>query len=486
MQNKIIDRIEKDEFMMRTFNKTPREIVKDLDQYVVGQDAAKRAVAIALRNRYRRLQLDEGMQQEITPKNLLMIGPTGVGKTEIARRLAKIVRAPFVKVEATKFTEVGYVGRDVESMVRDLVEASIQIIEKEQYEKVYDQAYARAEEQLVKLLVPGLKKEKKANSTNQIDAVMRMFNSMQGGQDLEEEEEKEEVTDSIKTNRQAVKEQLSQGLLDNREVEIEMDEPKKALPMMNNGLEQMGIDLGDTLGALSPTKKIKRTVTVAEARDILIRIESEKLVNKGDIYGEAIKLAENNGIIFIDEFDKITSKSQQSGEVSREGVQRDILPIVEGSQVNTKYGIIQTDHILFIASGAFHLSKPSDLIPELQGRFPIRVELNDLTVDDFVKILTEPNNSLINQYIALLGTENIKIVFEKEALERIAHIAYEVNRDTDNIGARRLHTILEKLLEDLLFESADMQIGEIIVTKNYVDEKLGYIASNEDLSRYIL
>lgn len=468
----------------RKMNKTPREIVSELNQYVVGQEKAKRAVAIALRNRYRRLQLDETMQQEITPKNLLMIGPTGVGKTEIARRLAKLVKAPFVKVEATKFTEVGYVGRDVESMVRDLVEASIQIVEKEQYEKVRDQAAARAEEKLVKLLVPGLKKEKK-QSNNQFDAMMQMFTNMQGG-GAAPEEEKEEVTETIQTNRKAVKEQLEKGLLDQREVEIEMEEPKKGMPMMNNGLEQMGIDLGDTLNALSPKKTIKRTVTVAEAREILISQESEKLVNKGDIYGEAIKLAENNGIIFIDEFDKITSKSQQSGEVSREGVQRDILPIVEGSQVNTKYGVIQTDHILFVASGAFHLSKPSDLIPELQGRFPIRVELSDLTADDFFKILTEPNNSLIKQYVALLATENIEISFDDEALRRIAEIAYQVNSETDNIGARRLHTILEKLLEDLLFESADMQMGKIMITKNYVDEKLDYIVEDEDLSRYIL
>lgn len=466
---------------MTEFNKTPREIVKDLDGYIIGQQNAKRAVAVALRNRYRRLQLDEDMQQEVTPKNMLMIGPTGVGKTEIARRLAKIVKAPFIKVEATKFTEVGYVGRDVESMVRDLVEASLQIVEKEQYSKVYTRALKKAEERLVKLLVPGIKKEQR-KSNNQMEAMMQMFNSIQ--QPVEEPQE--EVTETIKTNRATVKDQLEKGLLDSREVTIEMEEPKKAAPMMNNGLEQMGIDLGDTLGALTPKKKIKRTVTVAEAREILIQEESEKLVNKGDLHSEAIKLAENNGIIFIDEFDKITSKSQQSGEVSREGVQRDILPIVEGSQVTTKYGLIQTDHILFIASGAFHLSKPSDLIPELQGRFPIRVELDDLTAADFVKILTEPNNAIVKQYIALLETENIKITFTIEAVERIANIAFQVNSETDNIGARRLHTILEKLLEDLLFEAPDMQMGEIMITENYVNEKLGHIVQDEDLTRYIL
>lgn len=463
-------------------NRTPRQIVADLDKYIIGQDAAKRSVAIALRNRYRRLQLDADMQQEVTPKNILMIGPTGVGKTEIARRLARIVHAPFVKVEATKFTEVGYVGRDVESMVRDLVEASIVIVEKEKYSQVYSQALKKAEERLVKLLVPGIRKEKR-KAGNQLDMMMQMFNSMQNPP---EEAEQEEVTDSIRTNRETVRDQLQKGLLENREVTIEMDEPKKAMPMMNNGLEQMGIDLSDTLNAITPKRRIKRSVTVKEARDILIQEESEKIVNKADIYSDAIRLAENNGIIFIDEFDKITSKSQQSGEVSREGVQRDILPIVEGSQVSTKYGPVQTDHILFIASGAFHVSKPSDLIPELQGRFPIRVELNDLTKDDFVKILTEPNNAIIKQYEALLATENVKVIFTIEAIERIAEIAFNVNSETDNIGARRLHTILEKLLEDLLFEASDMQIGEITITEGYVNEKLKSIADDQDLRRYIL
>ncbi|WP_122645181.1 ATP-dependent protease ATPase subunit HslU [Enterococcus mediterraneensis] len=466
---------------MQSMNKTPREIVKELDQYIVGQQAAKKSVAVALRNRYRRLQLEESMQQEITPKNMLMIGPTGVGKTEIARRLAKIVQAPFVKVEATKFTEVGYVGRDVESMVRDLVENAIQIVQKEQYSRVYARASKKANRRLVKVLVPGIKKEQK-QSSNPYEQMMNIFSASQNQND----EPKEELTEEIKTNRQAIFEQLEKGLLDNREVTIEIDEPKTAAPMMNNGLEQMGIDLNETLGALKPKKKIERTVTVKEARELLIQEESSKLVNEADIHSEAIRLAESNGIIFIDEIDKITSKSQQSGEVSREGVQRDILPIVEGSQVNTKYGAIQTDHILFIASGAFHLSKPSDLIPELQGRFPIRVELEDLTAEDFVKILTEPNNALVKQYIALLETENIKVTFTIEAIQRIAQIAFDVNRDTDNIGARRLHTILEKLLEDLLFEASDMQMGEITITESYVDEKLGSIVEDQDLSRYIL
>lgn len=466
---------------MYELKQTPRQIVSELDEYIVGQHAAKKSVAVALRNRYRRLQLDEKMQQDITPKNMLMIGPTGVGKTEIARRLAKIVNAPFVKVEATKFTEVGYVGRDVESMVRDLVENAIQIVEKEQYSRVYTSAKKNAEKRLVKILVPGIKKEQK-QSTNQFEQMMNLFNASQQNT----AEPQEEVTEDIRINRRTVLEQLQKGLLDSREVTIEVEDQKKSAPMMNNGLEQMGIDLNETLGALTPKKKVERTVTVKEALELLIKEESAKLVKDADIHSEAIKLAEESGIIFIDEIDKITSKSQQSGEVSREGVQRDILPIVEGSQVNTKYGIIQTDHVLFIASGAFHLSKPSDLIPELQGRFPIRVELDDLTAEDFVKILTEPNNALIKQYVALIGTENVSVTFTKEAIERIAQIAFDVNRDTDNIGARRLHTILEKLLEDLLFEAPDMQMGEITITEAYVDDKLGSIAANEDLSRYIL
>lgn len=465
-------------------NMTPREIVTELDKYIIGQKEAKKSVAVALRNRYRRLQLDEDMQKEITPKNLLMIGPTGVGKTEIARRLAAIVRAPFIKVEATKFTEVGYIGRDVESMVRDLVEAAILIVEKQQHSKVYIKAEKNAVNRLVKILVPGIKKEKKqSNASNPFES---MFQNMNLGQEKPVEEE-EEINETITLNRETIKEQIRKGQLDNREVTIEIEEHKKGTNSpMNAGLEQMGIDLNETLGALRPKNKVKRAVTVKEALDILIQEESEKLVNQEDIYSQAINLAQNSGIIFIDEFDKITSKSSNSGEVSREGVQRDILPIVEGSQVSTKYGTVQTDHILFIASGAFHVSKPSDLIPELQGRFPIRVELNDLTKEDFVKILTEPNNALVKQYIAMIATDNINVIFTYEAIERLADIAYRVNHETDNIGARRLHTILEKLLEDLLFEAPDMQMGEITITKNYVDEKIAHIVEDKDLSRYIL
>lgn len=465
---------------MYSKEKTPKEIVSELDQYIIGQDKAKKAVAVALRNRYRRLQLDEKMQQEVTPKNILMIGPTGVGKTEIARRLARVVSAPFIKVEATKFTEVGYVGRDVESMVRDLVENAIQIVKKEKYSSVYVQAEKRANRRLAKALAPGIKKEKRKNR-NPYEQMMNMFNNTQ-----EPEEPEEELTDEIRSNRQSIYDELQRGTLDNREVTIQVEEAKASNPMMNNGLEQMGIDLSDAFSQLTPKKKVDRTLTVKEAREVLIQEESAQLVNDADIHSEALKLAESSGIIFIDEIDKVTSKSEKSGEVSREGVQRDILPIVEGSQVNTKYGMLQTDHILFIASGAFHVSKPSDLIPELQGRFPIRVELDDLTAEDFIKILKEPNNALIKQYIALLETENISITFTLEAIEKIANIAFEVNRDTDNIGARRLHTILEKLLEDLLFEASDMQMGEITITESYVEDKLADIARNKDLSRYIL
>lgn len=472
--------------MMNTnMQMTPKEIVAELDKYIIGQHQAKKSVAVALRNRYRRMQLDEEMQREVTPKNMLMIGPTGVGKTEIARRLAQLVQAPFVKVEATKFTEVGYVGRDVESMVRDLVENAIKIVEKQQYSNVYTKAENKAVERLAKLLVPGIKKEKKkAESTNPFESMM---NNMGMNMNQMAEEPEEEVTEQISTNRKVIAQQIRDGLLDQRELTVEVEERKKIVNSpMNAGLEQMGIDLNDTLGALTPKRKVKRTVTVKEALELFIQEESSKLVNPEDIHSEAIRLAQNTGIIFIDEIDKITSKAGQSGEVSREGVQRDILPIVEGSQVSTKYGTIQTDHILFVASGAFHVSKPSDLIPELQGRFPIRVELDDLDASDFVKILTEPNNALVKQYVAMLGTENINVTFTFEAIERLAEIAYQVNHETDNIGARRLHTILEKLLEDLLFEAPDMHMGDITITESYVNDKIEHIVADKDLSRYIL
>ncbi|MDT7014474.1 ATP-dependent protease ATPase subunit HslU [Levilactobacillus namurensis] len=470
---------------MDAINKTPKEIVNLLNQYVIGQDDAKKAIAIALRNRYRRMQLDAGMQEEISPKNMLMIGPTGVGKTEIARRLAKIVHAPFTKVEASKFTEVGYVGRDVESMVRDLVEVAVTMEKKDQFKNVRNDAAQAANKRLVKLLAPA----KKKNDTNNNDFanMMKMFSQMQSGQTPTAPDQQEEVTDEIRNERLSLTEQLNKGLLENHKVEIEMDDPQQANATDNNMLGQMGIDLNDTLGSIMPKKRIKRTVTVAEAREILIAEESEKLVNNADINHDAIQRAENTGIIFLDEIDKIAKgSSQNSGDVSREGVQRDILPIVEGTQVKTKYGTIDTDHILFIAAGAFAESKPSDLIAELQGRFPIRVELNDLSKEDFVRILTEPNNALIKQYIALIGTDNIKVTFTMEAIQRIAELAFELNHENQNIGARRLQTVLEKLLEDLLYEGPDMGGGDVTITESYVNDKIGDIVQNKDLSRYIL
>ncbi|MCD2256560.1 ATP-dependent protease ATPase subunit HslU [Agrilactobacillus fermenti] len=468
---------------MDELNKTPKEIVAELDHYIVGQNEAKKAVAIALYNRYRRMQLPADMQQEITPKNLLMIGPTGVGKTEIARRLAKIVNAPFVKVEATKFTEVGYVGRDVESMVRDLVDVAVRIEEDIQFKRVRATAAAAADKRLVKLLVPGIKKEQRQNGFQEM---MNMFNNLQSGNEQVPQEPEEEVTDEIRDQRLSVKEQLDKGLLEDRDVTITMDEPKKVSPM-NDMMGQMGVDMGDMLGSMMPKRQIQRTLPVKEAREILIQQEADKLVNHDDIYQDAIERAEASGIIFIDEIDKITAgQKQSSGEVSREGVQRDILPIVEGSQISTKYGAINTDHILFIASGAFAESKPSDLIAELQGRFPIRVELNDLTEADFVRILTEPDNALLKQYMALTGVDGVKLTFTKEAVQKIAATAFEVNHGTDNIGARRLATILEKLLEEVLFEGPDMQMGDITITEKYVDDRIGDIIKNKDMTRYIL
>ncbi|KRN95171.1 ATP-dependent protease ATPase subunit HslU [Pediococcus stilesii] len=466
-------------------NLIPQEIVKELDQFVIGQKSAKRAVAVALRNRYRRLQLSEDMQEDITPKNLLMIGPTGVGKTEIARRLAKIVNAPFVKVEATKFTEVGYVGRDVESMVRDLVENAIRIEEENSFKDVRLDAIKNADRRIVELLVPVPVDENK-NSTADLQNMMNMLNQLQQGKTPDNlNQSAPKVPDDIKEKRMTAADKLAKGLLENEMVTIEMDDPKQN--NNNNMMSQMGIDLGDSLNGLMPKKKITRTVSVSEAREILIREESDKLVNHGDLYHAAIERAENTGIIFIDEIDKITGSGQNSSnDVSRQGVQRDILPIVEGSQVNTKYGPVDTSHILFIGSGAFHESKPSDLIAELQGRFPIRVELSDLTKEDFVKILTEPKNALVKQYIALIGTDNVKITFTIEAINRIAAIAEQVNHETENIGARRLHTILERLLEDILFEGPSMEMGEVTVTEKYVDDKIGSIAGNKDLSEFIL
>ena len=388
---------------MNEIDKTPRQIVAELDKYVIGQDSAKRAIAVALRNRYRRMQLPKDMQEDISPKNLLMIGPTGVGKTEIARRLAKIVNAPFVKVEATKFTEVGYVGRDVESMARDLVEVAYRMEQNDAFKQVRAQAAQQANKRLVKLIVPAKKKQENPNQYlfNALrDLQSGSFPNMNGN-------DMEEVTEDVRNERLSVAEQLKRGLLENNEVTIQVDDPSTQFNNQSGMLGQMGIDLS-SLSSMMPTKKVERTMTVAEAREILIKEESEKLVNSADLADAAIKRAENTGIIFIDEIDKIASKSQQNaGQVSREGVQRDILPIVEGSQISTKYGLVKTDHILFIGSGAFHESKPSDLIAELQGRFPIRVELKSLKKEDFKRILVEPQNALIKQYKALIGTAHL-------------------------------------------------------------------------------
>ncbi|KAI4309762.1 ATP-dependent protease ATPase subunit HslU [Lactobacillus intestinalis] len=464
--------------------KTPKQIVDILNQYIIGQDEAKKSVAIALYNRYRRMQLSKDMQKDITPKNLLMAGPTGVGKTEIARRLADIVEAPFVKVEATKFTEVGYVGRDVESMVRDLVNEAVRMEEKDQFERVRPQAEKEANKELVRLLVPGIKRENRESQMQQMQDMMQML--MGGNQNQNNNGPQEEVTDEVRNERLSVAEKLNKGLLEDREVTVEVEEAPKVNPM-GDMMGQMGMDMSSMLNNLVPKKKVKRTLPVKDARELLIQEQSHKMVDYDSIYQKAIERTTNNGIIFIDEIDKITAGNKKtSGEVSREGVQRDILPIVEGSTIQTKYGPVSTDHILFIAAGAFAESKPSDLIPELQGRFPIRVELNALSKDDFVKILKDPENSLLKQYIALMHADGVKLVFTKEAVDKIAQIAYDVNQGTDNIGARRLSTILEKLLEDVLYEGPDMEMGEITITEAYVEDKLSDIITNKDLTKFIL
>nr|Q48735.2 RecName: Full=ATP-dependent protease ATPase subunit HslU; AltName: Full=Unfoldase HslU [Lactobacillus leichmannii] len=461
--------------------KTPKQIVDLLDKYIVGQNEAKKSVAIALYNRYRRAQLPEDVQKDITPKNILMAGPTGVGKTEIARRLADIVDAPFVKVEATKFTEVGYVGRDVESMVRDLANEAVRIVEKEEFVKVEGQAIRQANKTLVRLLVPGVKRN---NRQNQMQQMQEMIQSLLAGGGMSEETE--EVTDEIRNQRLSVAEKLDRGLLENEEVTIEVEQAPKANPM-GDMMGQMGMDMSSMLGDMLPKKKVKRTLPVSQARKLLVQEEEKKLVNYDDIYQKAMDRAGQSGIIFIDEIDKITAADKRnSAGVSREGVQRDILPIVEGSTVSTKYGPLSTDHILFIAAGAFAESKPSDLIPELQGRFPIRVELDALTKDDFVRILKDPQNSLLKQYIALLKADGVDLVFTAEAVDKIAEIAFEVNQGTDNIGARRLATILEKLLEEVLYEGPDMEMGQITITQAYVEQKLSDIVKNKDLTKFIL
>ncbi|MCM3272116.1 ATP-dependent protease ATPase subunit HslU [Paenibacillus elgii] len=459
---------------------TPREIVAELDKYIVGQKQAKKSVAVALRNRYRRSLLEESLRDEIAPKNLLMIGPTGVGKTEIARRMAKLVNAPFIKVEATKFTEVGYVGRDVESMVRDLVETSIRMVKAEKTDKLKDRAEQMVHDRIVSILVPSPSKHR-----GQRNPLEMLF----GQQNAGHTETEPETDSSIASQRQEVKERLLRGELENQVIEIEVEDSSPSMfdMLAGQGNDQAGMNMQELFGSLMPKRTKKRKLPIKEARKVLLQEEAQKLLDMDEVIQEAVKRAEQGGIIFIDEIDKICSSSRGSGpDVSREGVQRDILPIVEGSTVMTKYGPVKTDYILFVAAGAFHIAKPSDLIPELQGRFPIRVELSSLSEQDFVLILKEPKNALTKQYTALLETEGIRVEFSDEAILEIARIAADVNQNTDNIGARRLHTILEKLLEDLSFEAPEITLEQIIISPEYVREKLSGIVQNRDLSQYIL
>jgi ATP-dependent HslUV protease ATP-binding subunit HslU len=458
---------------------TPRKIVEHLDKYIVGQAQAKKAIAVALRNRYRRSRLPENMRDEVVPKNILMIGPTGVGKTEIARRIAKLTGAPFVKVEATKFTEVGYVGRDVESMVRDLVETAIRNVKQEKMDSVKEKAEKLANEAIVHILVPSRKQQ--SSFKNPLEMLF-------GGQQNAQSQTHDADDANLEQQRRQVAWQLAAGQLEDQLIEIDVEDQSPSMFDLFQvpGTEQMGMQMQDMLGNLLPKRTKKRKLRIKEARKVLIQQEAQKLVDMDEVIQESVSRAEQHGIIFIDEIDKIAGKDGRGPDVSREGVQRDILPIVEGSTVMTKYGPVKTDYILFIAAGAFHMAKPSDLIPELQGRFPIRVELTSLRVEDFIRILTEPKNALLKQYIALLETEGIRVEFTAEAIREIASLAAEVNQSTDNIGARRLHTMLEKLLEDLSFEAPDIHLDVVQITPEYVREKLGNIVGNRDLSQYIL
>lgn len=462
---------------------TPRETVEELDKYIIGQQEAKRSVAIALRNRYRKKLLPAEVGDEIYPKNIIMIGPTGVGKTEIARRLAKLVKAPFIKVEASKFTEVGYVGRDVDSMIRDLVQISIRMVKNEKVAEVEILARDLAEERILDYLLPYPSKKNRS--------IKNPFEMFLGGMNdtVSADDDQDKKMKDIEQKREILRQKLKRQELEEETIEVEVEERNQAFMEMFSvtGVEEFGFNMQDMLGGLVPKKKKKRKMTVEEARKLLIFEEAERLVDHEETSREAIRRVEEDGIVFLDEIDKIASKESGYGpDVSRGGVQRDILPIVEGSTVITKYGPVKTDHILFIAAGAFHVSKPSDLIPELQGRFPIRVELESLGKEDLTRILTEPNNSLIKQYTALLSTEDVSIVFTDDAIATIAEIAFEVNARTENIGARRLHTVMEKVLEDLLFESAYMQGQKVTIDKIFVEERLQEIVKDEDLSRYIL
>ena len=452
----------------------PREIVAELDKYIIGQDPAKRSVAIALRNRWRRQQVPPELRDEIAPKNIIMIGSTGVGKTEIARRLARLANSPFIKIEATKFTEVGYVGRDVESMIRDLAELAVNLSKKKEQEKVEAKAHELVEERLLDILLPKRREETREVEEGDKEKVLEVVR----GDKLE-----------IDSTREKLRRLLRSGKLDSRYVELEVD--NKNVPMVeifsNAGLEEMEFNIKEVFGNIFPGKKKKRRVKIPEAMELLFLEESQKLIDMDKVIEEAIRMTEQNGIIFLDELDKIAgSDGRQGPDVSREGVQRDVLPIVEGSTVTTKYGMIKTDHILFIAAGAFNVSKPSDLLPELQGRFPIRVELDSLTKEDFVRILKEPKNALITQYVALLATEGIDLKIEDSAIEEIARIASEVNERMENIGARRLHTVMEKLLDEISFDAPDMETKAIVIDNNYVLDKLKDIVEDQNLSRYIL
>ena len=435
---------------------TPREIVQQLDKHVIGQAEAKKAVAIALRNRIRRQKLDSEMAEEVMPKNILMMGPTGVGKTEVARRLARLANSPFIKIEATKFTEVGYVGRDVDSMIRDLVEVAIDMLREEKLDQVAERAEVNAEERMLDILMPPLKEG--------------------------------EESESIERTREKLRAQLRDGKLDDRMVELDVRERNMPVEIVTNtGVEEMDINLRDMLPGLFGGKNRRRKMRVTEGLDYLISEEEQKLVDMDQITRQAIERVEQSGIIFLDEMDKIAGREGGRGpDVSREGVQRDILPIVEGTTVNTRYGMIRTDHILFVAAGAFHVSKPSDLIPELQGRFPIRVEMKALTTEDFFRILTEPKNALIKQYTALMDTEGIRLKFSNDAISEIAAVASQVNEDTENIGARRLHTIMERVLEEVSFEGPDLKKKTVNIDAAYVKERLAEISRDQDLSRYIL